>query len=467
LQVILGDRPPAGRQGSVPCFRFGFLRLTYLILKCKLKKMLFLTRLYDKIATPEEKQVVLGNFISLSTLQGVNYILPILVLPYLVRIIGPEKFGLIAFAQAFVQYFMILADYGFNYTATRNISLCHDKKNEVCSIFSSVMTVKVILTIISFIIFMIIINYIPRFKNDWLIFFISFWAVVGNTLFPVWFFQGTEKMRYISAINIIGGIIYAACLFIFVRKPDDYMMVPVLNSLFFLITGFCALYIAFSRFELNFVFHKYAHIKEEFKTGWNVFTSIVAINTYTSSRVFAIGLLTNNILTGYYSIGEKIAGFIQTFPLASFSQAIFPRLNSIFQKSKPRAFKIMRKSQSIVVYVTLIALPLIYIAAPAIVKIVCGSAFNEVTVTFRLLLVSIVFVSTNAFPVQFLLICGRTDVYSKIHIAGALIGLPLIFLLIKLVSYPGAAFATIITEAVVLVLTIIMLGELKEEKFKK
>ena len=429
--------------------------------------MLFLTRLYDKIATPEEKQVVLGNFISLSTLQGINYILPILVLPYLVRIIGPEKFGLIAFAQAFVQYFMILTDYGFNYTATRKISLCHDKKNEICSIFSSVMTVKFILTLISFVILLIIINLVPRFKNDWLIFFISFWAVIGNTLFPVWFFQGTEKMKYISAINIIGGIIFAACIFIFVRKPEDYLMVPILNSLFFLITGFFALYIAFSRFELSFVFHKYAHIKEEFKTGWNVFSSIVAINSYTSSRVFAIGFLTNNILTGYYSIAEKIAGFIQTFPLSSFSQAIYPRLNSIFQKSKPRAFKIMRRSQSIVVYVTLITLPFIYFAAPAIVKTVCGSTFNEVIITLRILLVSIIFVSSNAFPVQFLLICGRTDIYSKIHIAGAMIGMPLVFLLIKLISYPGAAFATIITEAVVFILTIIMLGEIKTEKIKK
>jgi O-antigen/teichoic acid export membrane protein len=274
-------------------------------------------------------------------------------------------------------------------------------------------------------------------------------------------------MKYISAINIVGGIIYAACIFIFVRKSGDYLMVPTLNSLFFLITGLCAFYIAFSKFELSFVFHKYAHIREEFRTGWNVFSSIVAINAYTSSRVFAVGLLTNNMLTGYYSIAEKIAGLIQTFPLTSFSQAIYPRLNSIFQRSKPRAFKIMRKSQSIVVYVSLITLPFIYLASPAIVKTVCGYDFQEVVITLRLLLVSIIFVATNAFPVQFLLICDRTDIYSKIHIAGALIGLPLIFLLIKLISYPGAAFATIITEAVILVLTIIMLGELKEEKFKK
>ena len=429
--------------------------------------MLFLTRFYDNIATAEEKQVVLGNFISLSTLQGINYVLPILVLPYLVRVIGAEKFGLIAFAQAFVQYFIIFTDYGFNFTATRKISLCHHDKQEACSVFSSVMTAKLILTLTSLAVFLAIINLVPRFKNDWLIFFISFWAVVGNTLFPVWFFQGTEKMKYISAINIIGGIIYAACVFIFVRKPEDYLLVPTLNSLFFLITGACALYIAFSKFELNFVFHKYARIKEEFKTGWNVFSSVVAINAYTSSRIFAVGLLTNNTLTGYYSIAEKIAGLIQTFPLAPFSQAVYPRLNKIFIRNKNRALKIMRKSQAIVVSVSMVTLPLIYLASPAIIKTVCGNDFHEAVLSLRLLLISIIFIASNAFPVQFLLICDRTDIYSKIHIAGALIGLPLIFLFIDLLSYPGAALATILTEAIVFMLTLVILGELKKENFRK
>jgi len=172
-------------------------------------------------------------------------------------------------------------------------------------------------------------------------------------------------------------------------------------------------------------------------------------------------------LTGYYSIAEKVAGLIQTFPLASFSQAIYPRLNKIFQKNKLRALKIMRKSQSIVVTVSLITLPLIYFASPAIIKTVCGSDFYQAVLSLRLLLISVIFVASNAFPVQFLLICDRTDIYSKIHVAGALIGLPLIFVMIKLLSYPGAAFATIVTEAVIFILTMVMLGELKKESFKK
>ncbi len=66
-------------------------------------------RIRNFIAVPEKKRL-LENFLSLSTLQGINYILPLITVPYLVRVLGPEKFGLIAFAQAFVQYFVIFTD---------------------------------------------------------------------------------------------------------------------------------------------------------------------------------------------------------------------------------------------------------------------------------------------------------------------------------------------------------------------
>jgi len=405
-----------------------------------------------KVITPKEKKVVLENFASLSTLQGINYLLPLLVLPYLVRVIGPEKFGLVAFAQAFIQYFMIITDYGFSLSATRKISLCR-KKEQASTIFSTVMTVKFILAGLSYLLLLVLINIIPKFRADWLLYLFSFGAVIGNTLFPVWFFQGTEKMKYIAIINIAGGLIYAASVFIFVRTPADYLLVPLLNSLFFIITGIFGLYVAFKEFDLEFIFQSYSDIKLELKTGWDIFISTIAINTYTTTRIFAVGLLTNNTITGYYSIAEKITGVIQTFPLASLSQAIYPRISNIFAKSKSRAQNLMHKVQHSTTLTYLLVIPVIFFISPFIVKIACGKVFPEVVISLKMLLLSVFFISANAFKVQFLLVCGRPDIYARIHILAALLGLPLIFIFIYYFSFLGAAAATITIEAVIFIST--------------
>ena len=407
----------------------------------------------QQVITPKEKKIVLENFFSLSTLQGFNYILPLLILPYLIRILGPDKFGLIAFAQAFVQYFMILTDYGFSFSATREISLCRGHHQKTCEVFSSVMTVKFILAIASFAIMIALIRIIPKFRADYLVYLFSFGAVIGNTLFPVWFFQGSEKMKYITIINAACGIVYCLSIFMFVRSQEDYLIVPLLNSLFALSTGMFGLFIAFRKFELNFIVQPYHNIRRQLKTGWSLFISIVAINAYTTTRVFAVGLLTNNTLTGFYSIAERIANFVQTFPLDSLSQALYPRINRIFSKNKKRALKLMNKLQNTTALSYLIVMPIIFFAAPAIVRLACSRAYPEVIISLRLLLISVFFVCANGFRVQFLLVCGRPDIYSKLHIIGALVGLPLIFYLIHSFSYQGAAISTIIIEGIILLLT--------------
>ncbi|MBU0548303.1 MAG: flippase [Candidatus Omnitrophica bacterium] len=416
-----------------------------------------------RIVTHKERKIVLANFISLTTLQGVNYLLPLVVLPYLIRVIGIEKFGLIAFAQSLVQYFMILTDYGFSLSATRKISLCKDCQTQTSAIFSSVMTVKLLLAGLSFLILCMIMYFVPRFRNDWLVYILSFGAVVGNTLFPVWFFQGKEKMSYITLINVIGGITYAICIFIFIKGPKDYLLLPILNSLLFIIGGIFGLYIAFSKFKLEFIFQKYTDIKNELKTGWDIFISTVSINAYTTTRIFAVGLFTNNTITGYFSLAERIANFIQTFPMDSFSRAVFPRISKVFARNKKRALAIMQRIQFGITSGFIVSLPITYFIAPWIIRFACGSAHQEAVATLRLLLVAVFFVGANAFRVQFLLVAGKPDFYAKIHVAAAIIGSPLIFLLIQKFSYLGAALATVLTEAGVFTITWITIKKLAKE----
>ena len=197
-----------------------------------------------------ESKRFFSNFLSLGILQGANYIFPLITLPYLVRIIGAEKFGLLAFATTTITYFVIITDFGFNLSATREISINRDNKKKIIEIFSAVFFIKIILLFFAFFLLTFFIIFFQKFKKDALVYFLTFGTVVGQVLFPIWFFQGMEKMKYITFLNIFSKSIFTFSIFVFVKEPNDYLLVPVLTSLGYIIYGIFALFIIKKNFKV-------------------------------------------------------------------------------------------------------------------------------------------------------------------------------------------------------------------------
>jgi len=413
------------------------------------------------MVAPDERRIVLSNAAALSSLQIVTYVLPIVTIPFLFRALGPGKFGLLAFAQAFVQYFVIITEYGFGISATKEISLCHREHEKVSAAFSSVMTAKLALTLLSLALMAVIVACVPKLRADWQLYALSSGMIVGIALFPTWFFQGVERMGYITVLNCIGSALFTALLLIFVCNPGDYLAVALIYSISTLMTGLLGLHFIRSHFNIHFRLHGRKAVHRQFKAGWDIFLSIAAINAYTTTRIFLLGLFTTQVIVGYYSIAEKIANACQTFPLDSFTKALFPRLSKIYHRNKQQAYVLMQHIQKITTIVSLLFLPAIFLSAPAIIQLICNKAYPEAVLSLRLLLVPVFFVAANAYRVQFLLVCGKTDVYSRIHVTMALLGLPLILLLINTFSYVGAAAATIAIEAGVFSITYITVRNLR------
>jgi PST family polysaccharide transporter len=258
-----------------------------------------------------DKQTLVENFFSLSVLQGANYLLPLLVLPYLVRVLGIDKYGLVVFAQAFAQYFIIFTDFGFDLSATRNISVHRDDKKQVNDIFNTVMFIKFGLMLIGLILFLSIIFGFTRFRQEWAFFLFSYGAVIGNMFFPLWFFQGMEKMKYITALNILSKLIFTIAVFLVIRKPSHYFYVPLLYSSGFIVSGIWAQWITIKKFGLSYALPSRTQILEKFKESSQFFASRVSLSIFTSSNVFVLGLFTTNEIVGYFAAAEKLFSAIK------------------------------------------------------------------------------------------------------------------------------------------------------------
>jgi len=265
-----------------------------------------------------------------------------------------------------------------------------------------------------------------------------------------------ERMRYITFLNVLAKLIFTIAIFIFVKKSSDYLYVPLLNSLGFILAGVLALWIVFKDFGVFFRIPGFKVLKYHLKEGWHVFVSLVFITGYTNSRIFAVGLFSpNNAITGYYAIAEKLMGIVQTFPLVSVIQALYPRLSKIYAENRWRAKFIADKLQKYTTIAYLIICTTFFIIAPKVVEIVAGSSYEETVLAFRLLLIAALFINANAFRVNFLLVSGNADIFAKIHLVMGSVGSIMVFLFCYFFSYIGTAISIILIELLVLIKTII------------
>ncbi len=409
------------------------------------------------IFNSSDKKRLLENFLSLSFLQIVNYILPLITFPYLVRVLGPEKFGLLAFAQAFIAYFGILIDYGFSYSATREVSIHRESKEKINEIFSSVTIIKIILFLFSLIFLTIIVFSFEKFRQDRFLYYLVFFTLFSEILFPNWLFQGLERMKYITFISITTRIFLTILVFIVIKQESDYYLVPVLNLLGGYIGGFWALWIIFKNFEIKFNLPSTYRLIYDLKEGWYLFISTVAISLYTITNTFILGLFTNNTIVGYYSAAEKIIRALQKLyrPL---TQAIYPYISKLMKQSTERGVKFIQKITFIVGGMTFSISLLTFIFTDAIVNLLLGDKYQESIIVLKILsFLPFILGLSNIFGIQTMLNFNYKKAFSNILIAGSIVNIILAFILVPLYEHIGISFAVLISETLITILMFLYL----------
>src|SRR5690554_5939834 len=338
--------------------------------------------LLKKLTNTEDKKRLLGNFLSFSGLQIFTYILPLITLPYLVRVLGVEKYGLVMFAQSFIMFFNILVDYGFNLSATREIAVNRANKDKVTENYSRLMSIIFMLLAVTFAVLDSVVYGFEKFTPDASIYFLTFLLVVGQALFPIWYFQGMERMKYITIINILSRVIFTVAIFGFVHEEGDYIWVPVLNGLGACVGSIYALWLVRTSFKQKLELQSWKAISLHFKDSTQFFLSRVAVSLYTSANAFVLGLVTNNTMVGYYSIAEKLYQAMQGL-YGPITQALYPYV------AKERNIALFKKIFKLIVVSNFFGVLILYFLIEFIFLILFGQEVGAESVeVFRILLIA-------------------------------------------------------------------------------
>ncbi|GKV95175.1 MULTISPECIES: flippase [Pectobacterium] len=412
-------------------------------------------------------KVLFKNIVSLASIQGANFIIPLLTLPYLVRVLEPHGYGVWGFAVAFIQYFCILTDYGFNLSVTQKVSIHREDKKKISEIFWVVLSCKIILFFVGFVILLLLIAFSQKFYDIRWVLISAYSTVIASVIFPMWLFQGKEKMGQVALASIIAKLSAIPLIFVFVNGHDDAWIAALISGFTMTLSGVISIYFVWKLQWITCIYPTVKSIVEEFRDGWHVFISTAAISLYTTSTTVVLGLLSGPVAVGYFIAADKIRQAVQGL-ISPVSQAFYPRINALIHKDKTAGLAMIRKLLLLLTSGAFIFSLFLYFFSHEIITIAYGDKYLEsVSVLKWLAWMPFVIAFNNVFGVQTLLVMGKKKIFSIILIASGLINLIFIFLLIPYFNATGAAISIFITEIIVTLLMFVAIIKCKIPLFKR
>lgn len=395
-------------------------------------------------------KVIVWNIMSLWGLQAWGYLMPIIALPYILRVLGPERYWLIMFSLWFVAYFSIIISYSFYLTATKDIANHKNDNEKVSEIFSNVIFTKLLLFVFSAIIFLVLIFSFDIFRVEHMVFIYTFIGLFGDVLFPTYVFQWMEKMKYMTIVGIVIWILVLLSIFVFIRTIDDYYILPLIYSISSIVAWIVSIILALKKFKIKFVRPKLSIVKYNLVEWWHVFISWLFISLYTTSTNFIVWLITNNTIVWYYAAANKVIRAIKEF-LRHIIQSIYPSIPSKLKISKEYTISFLKRINLFVVFVVFVGSIILFLGADVIIKFVFGSEFFPSVIIFRILSLTPLIVWLNmVFGHLIMLNFWYKKYYSYIITSVSLISLVMSIIFTTKWSGVWMAISVLFTEIIIL-----------------
>ena len=286
--------------------------------------------------------------------------------------------------------------------------------------------------ILSLIFLILLIKFNSDLQEFQKILFLTFLSVPGYVLFPEWFFQAMEKMKYITILNIISKFIFTLLIILIVKTEENYYFVPILSSAGFITSGLISLFFVYKKFNIKLYIPKFKDITSTIKLSTNMFICLILPNLYTNLSVVFLQDFWGKSATGIFDAANRFISISQQITNV-LSRTFYPFLAR--RMDKHRIYEII--SFSIGVFSTII----LYFGAEIIIKLFFTKEFYSSILVLKILSFSPVFLfMINAYGTNYLVLVNKEVLLRNIIIFCSLFGLVLSYILIKKYSYIGAAF---------------------------
>ena len=268
---------------------------------------------------------IFKNFTYISILEIFILISPLITYPYLVRTLGSELYGLVITAQVIASYAAIVVNFGFRRIGAKDISIYRTNREKLSETLSTIFTIRFILWCLSLAIYLLVIKFVPIYNEHFFLFLFSFGITLNDLLFPQFFFQGIEKMKFITFINIGITTLFIILVFTFIKDETDYYLVPLLKTVEYFLAGIISLFIIFFKEKLWFTFPTRKTITYHIKEALPIFSTEIISTIKDKFSYILLGSFVGMQEVVIYNLGSKFTTVLVK-PASILSTVLFPKI---------------------------------------------------------------------------------------------------------------------------------------------
>ena len=405
------------------------------------------------------------NFTALGIVQGANFLLPILIIPYVISKIGADGFGVIAVAQVINMFFTNVADYGFNLTATRDVSVNRENSAVLSKIFFTVLATRLFLCFVLFIVLIAMIFTVPIIADNSTLYLLSFVSVVGHSASANWLFQGVEKMKFVMYISLLARLVFVLLVIFFIKEKNDNVYFLFFYGIGNLLAGIFSALVGYRVLRLQTVMPTFSNVLAELKKGWHITMSNLSVSVYMYVNILILRLFTNDTVVGYYSVAERII-FAARQVLGVYFQVVYPQVCQLAMKSRDELSQFFMKFYRPFLGCVFAGCVFVFLFAETVIQLFINENVELSAQYLRILSPVPLIVCLNIPSYQVLLAHNDRKVLLLIFMIGTFLNIALNLLMIPALGAQGTSYIVVATELFITTCLIVAMARNRQTRVR-
>lgn len=390
------------------------------------------------------------NYIYHLLYQFVALLIPLITTPHIAKTLGVENVGIYSYVTTIVQYFVIFSQIGLNLYGKREISYVRNERDRLTCVFWQLFFLRFLLFLLGAGLYILLILNANEYKKYYTIMLL---VLISGLLDITWLYQGMEKFKKVSVLNIIIRILHTFFILAMIKNKEDLEKYFLVYGISELLLQSC-LWFGLRKIIAGIPLCKVVCVKEmvkHLKGSAVTFMPQIFITIYTMLDKLVLGTFSTPKQVGLYTESEKIVK-LSLAVITSVGIVVMPRVANYYTDGKKdeEVLSLLRNTKRLVWFMAFPMIGGLIGISGHFVSWFLGPGYEMVEILVVIISPIILFIGlSDLYGMQYLIPYDHMKEYILSTAVGSIANVFFNILMVRKLGAIGVSIATVISEFIV------------------